>query len=185
MEIKATLQKPYEENEKLDFIVQYNHNLGYIIEETETELQALWHTEEELALKEKERIQALSMTRSDFFDGMIKAFGLDDEALLYALNIIVNNERFALSEIEKKISINNYKNALNFYRKHPLFEILSDVAIPTSETSVIGIDSEQWDKFFDETNKRNPDAYLYLKYKELPTDEPVEEQNDNSSDIQE
>ena len=39
MEIKATLQKPYEENEKLDFIVQYNHNLGYIIEETETELK--------------------------------------------------------------------------------------------------------------------------------------------------
>lgn len=123
-------------------------------------------TDEQKEMEEKERIQALSMTRSDFFDGMIKAFGLDDEALLWSLNIIVNNERFALPDIEKKIAINNYKNALNFYRKHPLFEILSDVSIPTSETTVIGIDSEQWDKFFDETNKGNPDAYLYLKYTE-------------------
>lgn len=53
MEIKATLLKPYEENERMDFIVQYNHQLGYVIEETETELQALGYTEEEIAQQEK------------------------------------------------------------------------------------------------------------------------------------
>ena len=38
MEIKATLQKPFEENERMNFIVEYNHNQSYVIEETETEL---------------------------------------------------------------------------------------------------------------------------------------------------
>ena len=47
MEIKATLQNPYTENERMDFIVEYNHNQGFVIEETETELQALGYTEEE------------------------------------------------------------------------------------------------------------------------------------------
>ena len=47
MEIKATLEKPYTENQKLNFIVQYNHNLGYEIEETDEELQAWGYTEEE------------------------------------------------------------------------------------------------------------------------------------------
>ena len=49
MEIKAQLLKPYTENERMDFIVEYNHNLGYVIEETETELQALGYTEKEIA----------------------------------------------------------------------------------------------------------------------------------------
>ena len=52
MEIKAILKKPYTDNERMDFIVEYNHNQGYVIEETETELQALGYTEEELKLQE-------------------------------------------------------------------------------------------------------------------------------------
>ena len=43
MEIKAILQKPYTDNERMDFIVQYNHGMGYVIEETETELQNTWN----------------------------------------------------------------------------------------------------------------------------------------------
>ena len=49
MEIKAQLNKPYTENQRIDFIVQYNHNLGYKIEETETHLNAMGYTEEEQA----------------------------------------------------------------------------------------------------------------------------------------
>ena len=48
MEIKAELLKPYTENERLDFIVENNHKLGYEIRETETELQAWGKTEEEI-----------------------------------------------------------------------------------------------------------------------------------------
>lgn len=40
MEIKAELLKPYGEKEKIQFIVEYNHNLGYEIRETELALEA-------------------------------------------------------------------------------------------------------------------------------------------------
>lgn len=54
MEIKATLNKPYTGKERMDFIVQYNHNLGYEIKETEIALEACGLTQEELEEKEKE-----------------------------------------------------------------------------------------------------------------------------------
>lgn len=40
MEIKSTLQKPYTDIERADFIVENNHQKGYEIRETEDELQA-------------------------------------------------------------------------------------------------------------------------------------------------
>lgn len=49
MEIKATLNKPYTENQRLDFIVENNHQQGYEIKETETALEAWGLTEEERA----------------------------------------------------------------------------------------------------------------------------------------
>ena len=52
------------------------------------------------------------------------------------------------------------------YRKHDLFALLSGVTIPISEQLSITIEAEQWDKFFDETNKKNPDAYKELLPKE-------------------
>lgn len=54
MEIKATLNKPYEEKDRLDFIVEQNHNFGYEIKETETALEAWGFTEEEKQTQEKE-----------------------------------------------------------------------------------------------------------------------------------
>ena len=40
MEIKDTLEKPYTDIQRVDFIVSNNHQKGYEIRETETELQA-------------------------------------------------------------------------------------------------------------------------------------------------
>lgn len=54
MEIKAILNKPYTDKERMSFVVQYNHNLGYKIEETEDELQALGYTQEEIVEHEKQ-----------------------------------------------------------------------------------------------------------------------------------
>ena len=105
------------------------------------------------------------MTRSDFFDGLIKAFGIDEDDLLPVIQQILNN--LAIEEIQKKIAINNYKNALNFYRKHDLFTLLSGVTIPVTEQLSITIEAEQWDRFFDETSKKNPEAYKEL----LPEEE--------------
>ena len=49
MEIKAVLNKPYTEDERLNFIVEQNHQLGYEIKETEEALEAWGLTEEEEA----------------------------------------------------------------------------------------------------------------------------------------
>ena len=54
MEIKTSLNKPYTEKEKIDFIVQQNHNLGYNIVETDTALDAWGKTEEEIQAEENE-----------------------------------------------------------------------------------------------------------------------------------
>lgn len=54
MEIKATLNKPYEKKQRLDFIVEQNHTNGYEIKETETALEAWGYTEEEKQSQAKE-----------------------------------------------------------------------------------------------------------------------------------
>lgn len=57
MEIKAVLQKPYTEEERIDFVVEYNHRHNFLINETENELQALAYTESELRKQEEETFQ--------------------------------------------------------------------------------------------------------------------------------
>ena len=183
-----TLPKPYTDKERMDFIVTYNHMQGLLIEETDEAMYALLPNEimvdghpevdpdyeEKQRQKEKARILELSMTRSDFFDGTIKAFGADDAALLQIVQTVIGQTE--MSEIEKKIAVNNFKNALNFYRKHPLFTILSGVPIPMPTNVTVVITENQWDRFFDETNKRNPDAYKALLPPEAEeTEEEVEE----------
>lgn len=52
MEIKAILNKPYTEKQRLDFIVEQNHNKGFKIKETEIALEAWGYTEEEKEYRE-------------------------------------------------------------------------------------------------------------------------------------
>lgn len=51
MEIKAILNKPYTDKERIDFIVTQNHNKGYEIKETDVALEAWGLTEEEKEAK--------------------------------------------------------------------------------------------------------------------------------------
>ena len=159
MEIKAVLNKPYTEKEKIYFIIDQNRNLGYDIVETDVALEAWGYTNKEKKQEEKARIQELSMTRSDFFDGTIKAWGVDSEDLLPIVKNILGT--LGISDIEKKIAINNYENALNFYRKHTLFTLLSGVPITIGDKTIT-VTERQWDNFFNEVDKRNPDAYREL-----------------------
>lgn len=180
MEIKAELKKPYTEEEKIEFIVEYNHNKGYVIEETPLGLQALGYTEEEQALKEKERIQELFMTRSDFFDGTIQAWGVGQDELLVLIQTLLVG--LPIDDVKKLMAINNFKNALNFYRKHDLFNLLVGTPIKLSDTVQIVIENEHLDKFFDEVAKGNKaTAWQYLPH---PVMIPVEEENADSADIQ-
>lgn len=153
--------------------IGFYQSVGMTLQDVkQSDVDGLWYlaekcpmkTEEEKAEEEHLRILDLSMTRSDFFDGTIKAFGADSEDLLKAIEYVLGG--LEIADVDKKVALNNYRNALNFYRKHPLFSMLSDVEIPVSEGVNITISSEQWDRFFDETDKKNPEAYKEL----LPSD---------------
>ncbi len=53
MQIKAVLQKPYEETQRLKFVVEQSHNQGCQIKETDTALEAWGFSTEEIAEQEK------------------------------------------------------------------------------------------------------------------------------------
>ena len=161
MEIKATLQKPYTENERMDFVVQYNHGMGYVIEETETELQALGYTEEELNEQEKERIAKLFLTGADVERGIYQAKGMDFDDILA---FVMANPPVGLDVKALRIEL----KANNFYRGNPYVDAVG---------ALLGFTSEQLDKFF-ETND-----YTYL----IPVEpeEPTTEENSAIEPVQE
>ena len=135
MEIKAILKKPYTDNERMDFIVEYNHNQGYVIEETETELQALGYTEEELKLQEKERISKLFLTGADVERGIYQAKGMDFDDILA---FVTANPPDGLDIKSLKIEL----KANHFYRGNSYVSAVG---------ALLGFTEEQLDKFF-ETN---------------------------------
>ena len=102
---------------------------------------------EKQAKKERERLDSLYMTRSDFFDGMIMAFSLDSKELRVIVENVLNT--INITPVQIRVALNNYDNALNFYRKHTLFELINNVQIPISETMYLLFTDEIWDKFFD------------------------------------
>lgn len=134
MEIKAELKKPYTENEKINFIAENNHKLGYTIEEYEEKLVALGYTVEELQQKERERLDRLSMTRGDVFEAMILAKGIGKAQLRAMI------EQAPLDDITKALYLNRFDEALEFYRGYPIFDMLGQA---------LGITGEMLDKFFE------------------------------------
>lgn len=172
MEIKAQLNKPYTEEERMNFIVEQNHTLGYEIRETEEALEAWGYTEEEKEEQEHERIQALSMTRSDFFDSFILAFNLGQTELRAIVDNILNS--INITDVQIKVALNNYDNALNFYRKHTLFTLINNVRIPISETMYLLFTSDIWDKFFETKDYHELQKAIQVKPEPEPTEEPTE-----------
>lgn len=75
MEIKAELNKPYTEEQRINFIVEQNHRQGYEIRETEEALEAWGYTEEEKREQEeeaeRERIASLNLTKADFWIALL------------------------------------------------------------------------------------------------------------------
>ena len=109
MEIKAQLQKPYTENERMDFIVEQNHNKGYEIKETETALEAWGYSEEEKQQQERQRLDFLILTPSDV-----------ERALYYSpLQMDFNDLKALIAEKAPQIDLKGLAiefRANNFYR---------------------------------------------------------------------
>lgn len=181
MEIKAELKHPYTQTERIEFVVEYNHRLGYEIKEyttveeiTETienentgvaetivvesiinHIEAWGYTEEELAQHEKERVSMLNMTRGDFLEGLILAQGKDET------DIIALIEQLPITDTEKKVYVNRVKNALDFYRGYPVIDVLA---------SYLNVAPEQMDLFFETKD------YKYLI--------PVEVEDENTTNTE-
>ena len=156
MEIKATLKKPCTEAERMGFVVNYNHNLGYKIEETETELQALGYTEEEIALQERERIAKLYLTGADVERGIYQAKGMDFDDIV-ALVTQLQPEGLDIKALKIELKANH------FYRGNPYVSAVGEL---------LGFTIGQLDKFF-ETND-----YTTL----LSQSDKVEEESNKVSD---
>lgn len=143
MEIKAELNKPYTENEKINFIIQYNHRLGCVIEETENSLQAWEYTKEEKKEMEKERIRMLKLTRGDVFRGLLQAKHITKQqirAIIEKMPETTEEEIF-----KKQLAFIDFDDALEFYRGNPLIDEVG---------KQLGLTTKQLNNFF-ETNDYN------------------------------
>lgn len=146
------LQKPYTDKQRIDFIVQYNHNQGLVIEETSEALYALEANEimvdgvpqvdPEYEAKQaqmgKERIARLSLTKREVFLGLYQAKGVTPDMIK--------------AQITDPAALIEFEYANDYYRGNPLIDIVG---------LALGITPEQLDKFFEFND------YTYL----LPTTE--------------
>ena len=140
MEIKTKLIKPYTEEQKLNFIVEQNHNKGYEIRETETALEALGYTTEELEQQEKTRIAQLSMTGADVERAIYQAKGIDFEDILTLVKSQENSgQAYNIDLKALKIEL----KANNFYRGNPYINQIGEL---------LGFTTEQLDQYFETKN---------------------------------
>ena len=157
MEIKSELKQPYTEQQRIDFIVEQNHNNGYEIKETETSIEAWGYTEEEKQEQERERLDKLSMTRGDVFEALILARGLTKPQIRAMI------EQAELDDITKALYLNRFDEALDFYRGFPVFDMLGQV---------LGVTPKQLDDFF-ETKDYHYLTDITLKINATPSEAVV------------
>lgn len=143
------LEQPYTDEQRADFIVEYNHNQNLTIEETEQTLFALepWeklvdgevidNTEEyeaEKAKQEAERIAMLNLTAADVERGIYKAKGMDFEDIVDYLKVYPQ-EGVDIKALKIELRANH------FYRGS---EYVSKVG------ELLGFTPEMLDKFFED-----------------------------------
>ena len=146
------IEKPLSIEERANFIVEYNHNQGLRIEETDLAMYALepwellegdevvdnteaWEAEQEQ--KERERIAKLKLTKREVFLGLFQAKQVTPDMIK--------------AQITDPQALIEFEYANDYYRGNPLIDIVG---------ATLGITPEQLDKFF-ETND-----YTYLLPKE-------------------
>lgn len=187
MEIKAELNNATEE-QKLEFIVEYNHNQGYIIEqETASEeeivdeegnttiihtynLKALGYTEEELEIQERERIAKLYLTGADVERGIYQAKGIDFEDIIEMVETLILADAPQVKGMDLK-ALRIELKANHFYRGNPYVGAVG---------ALLGFTVEQLDKFFEFND------YTYL-LQQVETEEPtveVEDETETNTDTE-
>lgn len=110
-------------------------------------------------VKERERLNLLSMTRGDMFEAIILAFGKTKADIR---SMIENVED--LTDIERALYLNRFDEALDFYRGYPAVDLIG---------KMLGVSSEQLDKFFETKD------YTYL----LPSDQVEDTSSDQVDEV--
>ena len=106
----ATLTKPYKNNERIDFIVNYNHNIGLKIEETETELQAWDFDDEEKLEQRKQQMRAL---RNSY---LVKY--VDPKQLVLVWNSLTEEDQKEYTDYRQYLL--DYPETEGWYEKNPM-----------------------------------------------------------------
>lgn len=139
------LEKPYTNEQKIRFIVDYNHKLGFKIEETETALFALDENEimfegspivdEEYSIKkqaeEQQRLATLKLTKREVFLALYKDKGITPAQIK--------------AQIPSDEALIEFEYANEYYRGNPLVDMIGNL---------LGYTSEQLDYLFE--NKEFP-----------------------------
>lgn len=136
------LEKPYTNNQKIDFIVKYNHNRGLKIEETDKAIYALeaWEGinnlgelvdnteiyEAEQTQKEAERVANLKLTKREVFLALYNDSGITPELVK--------------SKISDPIALIEFEYANEYYRGNPLIDSIG---------KTLGYSKEQLDYLFE------------------------------------
>lgn len=132
MELKAKLEKPYEEIDRLNFIIDYgagHSELSYEIRETETALEAWGYTKEEEEQQEKEHIKHLTCTKR-VLALMLQQLGISYNQLK---ELIATNEQAQLE----------WDLCVELERCNPLLDVFGEQ---------LGISPEQIDQMFKYAN---------------------------------
>lgn len=110
MEIKAKLTKPFNKFEKIDFIVEYNHNLGYQIQETPDALEAWGKTFEEIQEQEAQSLSQLKLTKREVFLALYEDSGITPDEIKLG--------------ITNPASLIEFEYANEYYRGNPLIDLI-------------------------------------------------------------
>ena len=165
MELKTKLGKPYTEKQRIDFIVEMNHNNAYEIRQTDTALEAWGVSDEDIALQEAERIAMLHLTSADVERAIYKAKGLDFNDVISLLEKQKATIDIKALQIELK--------ANNFYRGNPYIGAVG---------TILGFTKEQLDKFFD-TNDYRYLTTCKLKVNAIPEEAVIKINSEIQSEI--
>lgn len=144
------LEKPYDEIQYADFIVEHNHKNGRLIEETQDAVYALEademiqnglpvknpNYEIEKAQKERERLNEFFLTGADVERAIYQTKGLDFDDLI---SMVESSKPDGIDIKALKIEL----KANNFYRGNPYIEQIGQL---------LGFTTEQLDRFFETKN---------------------------------
>ena len=122
MEIKATLNKPYTDKQRADFIVENNHKLGYEIKETEDALLAIYN-------------EPLPPTKEEQQKARAEAYRLEKDPITCQINSLRDEEQ--TPEVIAEIA------SLVEERKAKVAEIKQRFPYPVEETKEVIEDGVQ------------------------------------------